>query len=105
MSCILAQLRKDLHLGSRVQRSAAKPQPPAGNAGQNRVDIGTDIGLLLGLPGRGVPTVAGALICQQESADAVAQGVAVIHARLRASLTHAMHPPATTFARLGTLEP
>ena len=80
----LARLRHDLELGVVVQRSRKKPQPPAGTVAPKKVEVGTYLGLLLRQPRAGIPTVACALLSQQEAAEAVARGVAVAYARVLA---------------------
>ena len=80
----LAHLRHDLELGVVVQRSRKKPQPPAGTVAPKKVEVGTYLGHLLRPPRAGIPTVACALLSQQEAAEAVARGVAVAYARVRA---------------------
>ena len=80
----IAQLREDLDLGIVEQRSAAKPQPPAGTAAPRKVEVGIYLGHLLRPPRAGIPTVAVAVLCQQEAAEAAARGVAVAYARVRA---------------------
>ena len=80
----LARLRHDLELGVVVQRSRKKPQPPCGTAAPKKVEVGTYLGLLLRQPRAGIPTVACALLSQQEAAEAAARGVAVAYARVRA---------------------
>ena len=77
----LARLRHDLELGVVVQRSAKKPQPPARSGAPKKVEVGTYLGHLLRLPRAGIPTVACALLSQQEAAEAVARGVTVASAR------------------------
>ena len=80
----LARLRHDLELGVVVQRSSKRPQPPCGTAAPKKVEVGTYLGLLLRQPRAGIPTVACALLSQQEAAEAAARGVAVAYARVRA---------------------
>ena len=80
----LAHLRHDLELGVVAQRSAKKPQPPARSAAPKKVEVGTYLGHLLRPPRAGIPTVACALLSQQEAAEAVARGVAVAFARVLA---------------------
>ena len=69
-------------------RGGAQPpdttQPPANTAARKKVEVGTYLGHLLRLPQAGIPTVACALLSQQEAAEAVARGVAVAYARLLA---------------------
>ena len=57
---------------------------PCGTATPNKVEVGTYLGLLLRPPRAGIPTVAAALLSQQEAAEAVARGVAVAYARVLA---------------------
>ena len=80
----LAHLRHDLDLGVVAQRSGKNPQPPAGSGARKKLEVGTYLGHLLRLPPAGIPTVACALLSQQEAAEAVARGVAVAYARVRA---------------------
>ena len=80
----LAHLRHDLELGIVVERSAAKPQPPAASAARKKVEYGTYLGQLLRQPPAGIPTVACALLSQQEAGEAAARGVAVAYARVLA---------------------
>ena len=80
----LARLRHDLELGVLPERSEKKPQPPAGNAAPKKVEVGTYLGHLLRRPRAGIPTVAAALLSQQEAAEAAARGVAVAYARVLA---------------------
>ena len=77
----LARLRHDLELGVVVQRSSKRPQPPCGTAAPKKVEVGTYLGLLLRQPRAGIPTVACALLSQQEAGEAAARGVAVALAR------------------------
>ena len=80
----LAQLRHDLDLGIVEERSRKTPQPPASTAAPRKVDVGIYLGHLLRQPRAGIPTVACALLSQQEAAEASARGVAVAFARVRA---------------------
>ena len=80
----LAHLRHDLELGVVEQRSRKKPQPPAGSAAAKKVEVGTYLGHLLRPPRAGIPTVACALLSQQEAGEAAARGVAVAFARVLA---------------------
>ena len=80
----LAQLRHDLELGIVEERSRKKPQPTAGTAAPKKVEVGIYLGHLLRPPHAGIPTVACALLSQQEAAEAAARGVAVAYARVRA---------------------
>ena len=80
----LARLRHDLELGVVVQRSAKKPQPPARSGAPKKVEVGVYLGLLLRPPRAGIPTVACALLSQQEAGEAAARGVAVAYARVLA---------------------
>ena len=80
----LARLRHDLELGVVVQRSAKKPQPPARSGAPKEVEVGVYLGLLLRPPRAGIPTVACALLSQQEAGEAAARGVAVAYARVLA---------------------
>ena len=80
----LAHLRHDLELGVLPQRSTKTPQPPARSAAPQKVEVGVYLGHLLRQPRAGIPTVAAALLSQQEAAEAAARGVAVAYARVRA---------------------
>ena len=80
----LAHLRHDLELGVVEERSRKKPQPPAGSAAPKKLEVGTYLGHLLRPPRAGIPTVACALLSQQEAGEAAARGVAVAYARVRA---------------------
>ena len=80
----LAHLRHDLELGVLPQRSVKKPQPPARSAAPQKVEVGVYLGHLLRQPRAGIPTVAAALLSQQEAAEAAARGVAVAYARVLA---------------------
>ena len=80
----LAHLRHDLELGIVEERSRKTPQPPAGTAARKKVEVGTYLGHLLRQPRAGFPTVACALLSQQEAAEASARGVAVAFARVPA---------------------
>ena len=80
----LAQLRHDLELGIVEERSRKTPQPPASTAARKKVEVGTYLGHLLRQPRAGFPTVACALLSQQEAAEASARGVAVAFARVPA---------------------
>ena len=80
----LAHLRHDLELGIVEERSHKTPQPPASTAARKRVEVGTYLGHLLRPPLIGIPTVACALLSQQEAAEASARGVAVAFARVPA---------------------
>ena len=80
----LARLRHDLELGVLPERSEKKPQPPAGNGAAKKVEVGVYLGHLLRRPRAGIPTVAAALLSQQEAAEAAARGVAVAYARVLA---------------------
>ena len=80
----LAHLRHDLELGVLPQRSGKKPQPPAGSGAAKKVEVGVYLGLLLRPPRAGIPTVACALLSQQEAGEAAARGVAVAYARVLA---------------------
>ena len=80
----LAHLRHDLELGVVVQRSRKKPQPPAGSGARKKLEVGTYLGHLLRPPRAGIPTVACALLSQQEAGEAAARGVAVAYARVLA---------------------
>ena len=80
----LAHLRHDLELGVVVQRSGKKPQPPARSAAPKKVEVGVYLGLLLRPPRAGIPTVAAALLSEQEAGEAAARGVAVAYARVLA---------------------
>ena len=80
----LARLRHDLELGVVVQRSAKKPQPPARSGAPKEVEVGVYLGLLLRPPRAGIPTVAAALLSEQEAGEAAARGVAVAYARVLA---------------------
>ena len=78
----LAHLRHDIELGIVEERSHKKSQPSAGTAAPEKVEVGTYLGHLLRRPRVGIPTVACALLSQQEAAEAAARGVAVAYARL-----------------------
>ena len=80
----LAHLRHDIELGIVEERSRKTPQPPAGTAARKKVEVGTYLGHLLRQPRAGFPTVACALLSQQEAAEASARGVAVAFARVPA---------------------
>ena len=80
----LARLRHDLELGVVVQRSRKKPQPPVGTAAAKKLEVGTYLGHLLRQPRAGIPTVAAALLSEQEAGEAAARGVAVAYARVLA---------------------
>ena len=80
----LAHLRHDVELGIVEERSRQTPQPPANTAARKKVEVGTYLGHLLRQPQAGIPTVACALLSQQEAAEAAARGVAVAYARVRA---------------------
>ena len=80
----LAHLRHDLKLGVVAQRSGKKPQSPAGTAATRKVQVGTYLGHLLRPPPGGIPTVACALLSEQEAGEAAARGVAVALARVLA---------------------
>ena len=80
----LAQLWHDLELGVVAQRSQKKLQLPGGTDAPKKVEVGTYLGYLLRQPAGGIPTVAAALLSQQEAAEAAARGVAVAYARVRA---------------------
>ena len=77
----LAHLRHDIDLGIVEERSRKRPQPPAGTAARRKLEVGTYLGHLLRQPPTGIPTVACALLSQQEAAEAAARGVAVAYAR------------------------
>ena len=78
----LAHLRHDIDLGIVENRSNKKSQPPAGTAARKKLEVGTYLGHLLRPLPAGIPTVACALLSQQEAAEAVARGVAVAYARV-----------------------
>ena len=80
----LARLRHDLELGVVVQRSRKKPQPPAGSGARKKLEVGTYLGHLRRQPRAGIPTVACALLSEQEAGEAAARGVAVAFARVLA---------------------
>ena len=78
----LAHLRHDL--GVLPERSAKRRKPRAATAAAKKLEVGTYLSLLLRQPQFGIPTVAAALLSQQEAAEAAARGVAVAYARVRA---------------------
>ena len=80
----LAQLRHDIDLGIVEERSRKTAQPPAGATAPKKVEVGIYLGHLLRPLQAGIPTVACALLSQQEAAEAAARGVAVAYARVRA---------------------
>ena len=84
----LAHLRHGLELGVLPERSAKRRKPPAATAVAKKLEVGTYLGqtsaLLLRQPRVGIPTVAAALLSQQEAAEAAARGVAVAYARVLA---------------------
>ena len=80
----LAHLRHDIELGIVEERSRKRPEKTASTAARRKLEVGTYLGHLLRQPPTGIPTVACALLSQQEAAEAVARGVAVAYARVLA---------------------
>ena len=82
-----AQLKEDLELGMPLpQRPKKSTSSPATIEVSKKSEVGTYLGHLVRLvpPQLVVPTVACALLSQQQAADAAARGVAVAYANLAA---------------------
>ena len=77
-----AQLNEDIELGMLEQRGQKKAKSPETDAASKKKRYGVYLGHLLQLPRPVVPTVACALLSQQQAADAVARGVPVAMAVL-----------------------
>ena len=98
----LAHLRHDIDLGIVENRSNKKSQPPAGTAARKKLEVGTYLGHLLRPLPAGIPTVACALLSQQEAAEAAARGMGSrIRPRSCVACACHMRTPEPAYAHLG----
>ena len=86
------ELQEDRSLGMLEQRQPSEKQPsPATAAAPKRWELGTLLGRLPQLPRAVIPTVACALLSQQQAAAAAARGVPVAYAEPHGQLSQLAH--------------